>query len=199
MTSREVINYLSNKIDKDTSIVSSLGRTSQEVYNVLPNQTLFLDSMGDIVSISCGIALGLENKPVIAIDTDGSNLMGISILSLISSIKEKINNLSIIVINNRILESGGGIETTMNDLKWEYLGKAWDINIVEVNTLDDLKKNFEDFGFKKLTYFVVNVDNTGVVQNDSTKSIDGIESKYIFSRHLEKVKKENFIKPCLKN
>ncbi|MBB6372629.1 thiamine pyrophosphate-dependent enzyme [Chryseobacterium shigense] len=199
MTSREVISYLSSKIDKDTSIVSSLGRTSQEVYNVLPNQTLFLDSMGDIVSISCGIALGLENKPVIAIDTDGSNLMGISILSLISSIKERIHNLSIIVINNKILESGGGIETTVNDLKWEYLGKAWDINIVEVNTLDDLKKNFEAFAFKELTYFVVNVDNTSLLQSDSTKSIDGIESKYIFSRHLEKVRKEKFIKPCLKN
>ncbi|HFG0578580.1 thiamine pyrophosphate-dependent enzyme [Flavobacterium psychrophilum] len=199
MTSKEVINYLKTKISEDVSVVCSLGRTSQEVYNILPYQTLFLDSMGDIVSVSCGIALGLESHPVIALDTDGSNLMGITILSCISAMKEELKNLSILVLNNRILESGGGMETTLKDPKWEYLGKAWDINVIEINNLNDFKINFETLAFKELTYFIINVDNSKIPQYDSTKSIDGIESKYIFTRHIENIKKEKFIKPCIKN
>ncbi len=200
MTTKEVMSFLDESwISEKTSMICSLGRTAQEVYDVSPNQTLFLDAMGDVVSTAIGVALGVAEDPVIAFDTDGSNLMGITILSSLAALKNKLQNLAIIVFNNNILESGGGMKTTDVGPNWEHLGEAWGIQTVQVTNLKDLKNSFEKFAFKELTYFVVNVDNTECVQGDSTKDIDGIESKYIFTRHLERVKNEKILKPCLKN
>lgn len=199
MTTNQIIKFLYSIVPDKISIVCSLGRTAQSVYNFFPNETLFLDSMGDVISTGCGVALGCKTKPVLAIDTDGSFLMGVTILSTLAAKRNELNNFTILVLNNNIYESGGGLRSTEIEPNWKLLGEAWELDILEISSLEELKRSLEDSNFMKFRFIFLNIDNENEPQVDSTKNIDGIESKYLFVRNLEFVLNRVILKPCLKN
>ncbi len=199
MTTKEVLEVIFQNSDSDLSIVSSLGRTAGDVFNYYPKQTLFLDSMGDVCSTSIGVALGIGKKhPILAIDTDGSHLMGVTILSTIASLKVKLPNLCIIVLDNHIYESGGGLQTTDVIPDWEKIGSGWGIEIKVIDNIEELKIVKKSF-FKGFQYIILKVLNPKTDSEQSKKTIDGIESKYLFVRHLEKILNAKILAPCTKN
>lgn len=197
MTTREAIEIISRFATSDTSFVVSLGRTSEECFNLFPNNALFMDSMGDITSVAIGVALGVgKQHPVIAIDTDGSHLMGITILSTLASIKANLSNLLVIVLDNCLYESVGKIPSRYAPLSWKTLGKAWELEIEEIASRDELIETLTK-SFSSLNYIVVQVEDHEPIY--SKKNIDGIESKYRFTRHLEKILRKKIINPAIRS
>lgn len=197
MNTNEVLSVIKEMVPENTAFIVSLGRTSEEAFQLFPNQSLFLDSMGDVASIACGVALGLgPPHPVVALDTDGSHLMGMSLLPTLATVTPRVSNLLIVVIDNGIYESGGGLPSREGDLNWLSLGKAFGLEIVTVDTEKELLESLKGV-FSRFIYLVARVENVSPIPI-TTKNIDGVESKYRFSRHLEKMSGRILIKPAVK-
>jgi len=197
MTTAELLDELAQIFPRETCIVCSLGRTSEEVFHRFPHNTLFLDSMGDVASVACGLALAISPRPVVAIDTDGSHLFGLANLPTIAALSSRLTNLALLVLDNVLYESGGSLPSRLCKLDWKHLGKAFDLSIVVAEDREQLESSLEDV-FRKLIYTVVNINNPELPAN-ATKSIDGVESRYRFIRHIEHLTGRTILYPAVKS
>jgi sulfopyruvate decarboxylase subunit beta len=105
----------------DTPVVLSLGGNAREMLAVAGrkgNHFISLDAMGQTVSVALGLALGLEGDEaagkVIAIEGDGSLLMGLSVLSTVGHLKP--SGLVVYVLDNGVYLATGGQPTASADI-----------------------------------------------------------------------------------
>ena len=143
MNTAETLKTLQAMIPPTTSVVCSLGRTSEAAHALFPDRTLFLDSMGDVTPVACGVALGMPKSPVVALDTDGSHLLGVTALATLGGLTAQLNNLCVLVLDNGLYESGGGLPSRTCTLDWTALGQAFGLPIVEVASPDDARRILE--------------------------------------------------------
>lgn len=198
MTTKEVLKIIKERVPPRTTYVASLGRTSEEAFDLFPDQTLFLDSMGDISSVACGVALGLgPHLPVVALDTDGSHLMGITLLPTLATLVERLPNFLLVVLDNGIYESGGGLPSRAGVLDWHLMGRAFDLETRVANTRAECESALDDV-FTRFVYLVTKVENREPPPA-AKKSVDGMEAKYRFVRHLEKVLNRPLLVPAVKS
>jgi thiamine pyrophosphate-dependent acetolactate synthase large subunit-like protein len=105
----------------DTPVVLSLGGNAREMLAVAGrkgNHFISLDAMGQTVSVALGLALGLDrDEPagkVIAIEGDGSLLMGLSVLSTVGHLKPA--GLVVYILDNGVYLATGGQPTASADI-----------------------------------------------------------------------------------
>ena len=98
--------------------VSSLGRTSEELFALCADRTLFLDAMGAVVPVALGIAVAAPKVDIVAVDTDGSFLMNLSILPVLGAWLPATPNLRVVIVDNGMYESGGGLPSRLCRLDW---------------------------------------------------------------------------------
>jgi sulfopyruvate decarboxylase subunit beta len=105
----------------DSPIVLSLGGIAREMLAVAGrkgNHFISLDAMGQTVPVALGLALGLEHRTkvgkVIAIEGDGSLLMGLSVMSTVGHLKPE--TLVVYVIDNGVYLATGGQPTASGDI-----------------------------------------------------------------------------------
>jgi thiamine pyrophosphate-dependent acetolactate synthase large subunit-like protein len=105
----------------DTPVVLSLGGNAREMLAVAGrkgNHFISLDAMGQTVSVALGLALGLDRDQaagkVIAIEGDGSLLMGLSVLSTVGHLKP--SGLVVYVLDNGVYLATGGQPTASADI-----------------------------------------------------------------------------------
>jgi thiamine pyrophosphate-dependent acetolactate synthase large subunit-like protein len=153
--------------------------------------------MGDVMPLACGVALGLKIHPVIAIDTDGSQLLGLSALPTIGAMKHRLKNLLVVILDNRVYESAGSLPSRYCLLDWSRLGQAFGLNIRIVEAEEELMEALTS-AFIELTFLVIQIDNTDSIP-PTRKSLDGIESRYLFIRHLERLTDKILLRPSVKS
>jgi thiamine pyrophosphate-dependent acetolactate synthase large subunit-like protein len=101
-------------------VVLTLGGTVREMIAVAgrrPNHLANLDAMGQTVAVALGLALGLQGPAadrVVAVEGDGSLLMGLSVLGTIGHRKPA--NLVVFVLDNGVYLATGGQPTASADL-----------------------------------------------------------------------------------
>ena len=117
---KDIIKKIIEKSPKDSSIISTTGYTSRELYQLrslrkenLSKDFLMVGGMGHAVSVSAGIAKNLKKK-IICIDGDGSLLMHVSGMQNSAIMKNFIH----ILINNGVHDSVGGQK--INSIKLDY-------------------------------------------------------------------------------
>lgn len=105
----------------DTPVVLSLGGIAREMLAVAGrkgNHFVSLDAMGQTISVALGLALGLENSDmtgkVIAVEGDGSLLMGLSVLSTVGHLNPC--GLLVYVLDNGVYLATGGQPTAAADI-----------------------------------------------------------------------------------
>ena len=105
----------------DSPVVLSLGGISREMLAVAGrkgNHFISLDAMGQTVPVALGLALGLDqhgtDNRVIAIEGDGSMLMGLSVLSTVGHLKPA--RLVVYVLDNGVYLATGGQPTASADI-----------------------------------------------------------------------------------
>ena len=105
----------------DTPVVLSLGGIAREMLAVAGrkgNHFVSLDAMGQTISVALGLALGLENSDttgeVVAVEGDGSLLMGLSVLSTVGHLKPR--RLLVYVLDNGVYQATGGQPTAAADI-----------------------------------------------------------------------------------
>jgi len=196
MTTRDAVNILASTLPEGVSLVSSPGRTADEVANKFPNQTLFIDSMGDVVPIAMGLALGLSPLPVVALDTDGSHLFGLSVLATLGAHWKKLSNLTVIVFDDHLYEGAGALPSRLCSIDWSMLGRAFELPISAIGNPDQFQSVLAKHNMSG-TYCIVGVNNPTPVGSCS-RTIDGIESRYNFVRHIERITGHTILQPCIK-
>src|SRR5438105_1401118 len=104
----------------DQPLVLTLGGTIREMLAVVgrkPNHLYCLDAMGQPLAIALGLAAGLDLHPrvkrVVAIEGDGSVLMGFSALATVGHLKPR--NLVAFVLDNGVYLATGGQPTAARD------------------------------------------------------------------------------------
>jgi sulfopyruvate decarboxylase subunit beta len=105
----------------DSPMVLGLGGIAREMIAVAGrkgNHFISLDAMGQTVSVALGLALGLDCRTaagkVIAIEGDGSLLMGLSVLSTVGHLEP--DRLLVYVLDNGVYLATGGQPTASADI-----------------------------------------------------------------------------------
>lgn len=92
----------------DALYVSTCGYISRDLFNLKDSSNNFylLGSMGMAAPVALGLALTHPDKTVVAFDGDGSFLMNLGVIAMVTS--EHPQNLVHVVLDNRSYESTGG-------------------------------------------------------------------------------------------
>ena len=113
----------------DSPVVLSLGGIAREMLAVAGrrgNHFISLDAMGQTVSVALGLALGLADRgpreKVIAIEGDGSLLMGLSVLGTVGHLKPA--RLVVYVLDNGVYLATGGQPTASADIDMVAVAKG---------------------------------------------------------------------------
>jgi len=118
MKRSHVIKTILDLIKEDVVAVFTTGMISREAFYVKDRKSNFymIGSMGLLSSIGLGIALNAKKK-VMIFDGDGSVLMDMGTMAMISSFKPK--NLVHFVLDNESYQSTGGQPTISSDIEME--------------------------------------------------------------------------------
>jgi len=170
----------------DALVVSSAGAMTLE-WNVLrPSDANFrVRTLGLCSSIALGMALGLPQRKIVALDGDGSLLMNLCSLPTLARMAPK--NLTHIVFDNEVYEASGSKKTaTSSGTDLVGVARAAGIgNCQWANSLDAFTQLVAGALTGNALCFIgakVTTERTVV----APFPMDEVENKYRFIRHIEK-------------
>jgi thiamine pyrophosphate-dependent acetolactate synthase large subunit-like protein len=175
--------------------VSSLGAIHQDWWNHADpiGNTFNPIILGSITTTALGVALALPHRRVLALETDGSVLMNTGAMCTLGS--QRPRNLTVVVLDNSLYEILGGAPplTAQNTDLAKMASGAGCINTVTVDDTASLEREFKKMWTDdEMGYIVARIER-GMHKwpADRLKSTDGVEDKYRFIRHIEKM--ENIV------
>lgn len=169
----------------DALVVTGPGATARELCALNDRDgNLYRVYMGGVVPIALGLALALPDRQVIALDGDGSLLMGLTILPVVGYYKPK--NLLVIVFDNEIYEGAGGLPTlTAHETDLTAVARVVGVRHVrETTDVEAFEQALEAALQAKETGFLV--AKVGPGTRAPYADLDGVENKYRFVRYVEK-------------
>jgi sulfopyruvate decarboxylase subunit beta len=182
---------------KQALVVSSAGATTLEWNALRPGDGNFrVRTLGLCSSIALGMALGLPNRKVVALDGDGSLLMNLCSLPTLARMNPK--NLIHIVFDNQVYEASGCGETATargSDL----VGIARAAGIKNATWADSLEAFThavsQALSENELVFIGVKVETTRT--DVPPYPMDEVENKYRFIRYIEKTENIEILKTNL--
>jgi thiamine pyrophosphate-dependent acetolactate synthase large subunit-like protein len=107
VTRKEILTRLGPFLDERDIIVAALAGTTNECFHTLNRPgNLYLVGMGMVTPVAFGLARALPARRIIALDTDGSQLLSPSILPVVGMYEPK--NLCVVVFDNEQLYGSRG-------------------------------------------------------------------------------------------
>ena len=190
----ELLKELARLVTEEDLVVTSIGGVKPEWYSLMPgNGTMFADLLGCATPFALGVALNLPHRRVVALDTDGGMLFNLGALCTVG--KESPNNLTIIVLDNERYEGVVGCPPTHTsgcvDLERIASGAGIGCAVTVRNTEDFLQSTAMMLSDKQVGLLVAKIE-PGMFRDippERYKESDGIEDKYRFMRHIEKLEK----------
>jgi thiamine pyrophosphate-dependent acetolactate synthase large subunit-like protein len=168
------------------ALVVNTGYATREWSALRPGDgNLKTRTLGLVSSVACGIAIGLPDRKVIAIDGDGAFLMNLCGLPTIAWRSPK--NLIHLVFDNGCYEASGATPTATSVVADVVaLAKAAGYkNACWAKTPEDFRQEFLNaWNRNELSLIAVKCD-TGQPKNLPRVEIDEVENKYRFIRYLE--------------
>src|SRR5688572_9473163 len=125
VTRKEILLRLSGFLEEKDIVVAALAGTTNECFHTMHRpMNLYLVGMGMVTPVSFGLARALPHRRIIALDTDGSQLLSPGILAVVGTYKPK--NLCIVVIDNEHLygSRGGPASQTAHGTELFVLAKG---------------------------------------------------------------------------
>ena len=195
----DCLKVINRFISPDDLVVVSLGGVVDEWHNIRPSGgNLFLEILGGITPVALGLAVALPHRKVFSLDTDGSFFMNTGVLCTLGNLQPQ--NLTVIILDNGCYECIGGPPTPsagVVDIAKMAAG-AGITNARTVRTLEELEEALAEASKKKgLSYIVLKLE-PGTVRFpiEKRKISDGLEDKYNFLRHVERLEKIIIKPPC---
>lgn len=189
MVSRyECLKSLAPKITNEL-LVLDVGPMTREWGQLCPHEgNLYRVSLANVVPLALGLALALPHRRVIALEGDGSLLMGLHVLPLVAS--QNPSNFIIIVFDNEIYESTADYPTFTagrTDLAKMAQGAGIE-NATLVRELSGFEKAINRAFQAKGTSFINAKVQKGAAPVFYSR-LDGTENKYRFIRYIEETEK----------
>ena len=107
MNRTELTKRLVGKLKRNEAVVGGIGNTNWDLFGAghRPENFYMLGSMGLACPIAMGVALAQPERGVIALEGDGSILMGLGCLSTIATVAPR--NLTIVIWDNGVYQITG--------------------------------------------------------------------------------------------
>ena len=120
----DAIGIIANHVESDDLMISTTGMISRELFVTEDRSRNFymLGSMGLASAFGLGLALLNPDQGVVVLEGDGSALMSMGTLALITS--ESPPNLVHIVLDNESYESTGGQATITNQIDLSLIAES---------------------------------------------------------------------------
>lgn len=160
LSREEAIKSVIELLDDNTSVVSTTGMASRELWEIrkesnknLQKDFLTVGSMGHASSIALGINLARPDKKVLCLDGDGAALMHLGSFA-ISGVNAKGNFLHV-VLNNGAHDSVGGQPTVAFDIDFCGIAKSCGYpNVSRATNLKEIQKGVQKFTNDSATHFI---------------------------------------------
>lgn len=196
-TCREYFEILAPRIT-DELVVTSIGRVNIEWRRQTePREgNLYGVYMGGCTAISMGLAMALPNRRVISIDGDGAMLMDLSILLAIG--QQRPPNLIVIVGDNEAYEQTRSVPTfTAGKADLQMIARGAGIEkTFKVTTINEFKAAIDAaYDQPGPTFIWLKIDGEEIAGDGLLISIDQVENKYRFARHVEETEGIEVLKP----
>ena len=104
------------KLRHDEAVIGGIGNTNFDLYAAghRPQNFYMLGSMGLACPIALGVAVAQPERGVIALEGDGSILMGLGCLATIAKVKPR--NLTVIIMDNGLYQITGKQQTATHGI-----------------------------------------------------------------------------------
>jgi thiamine pyrophosphate-dependent acetolactate synthase large subunit-like protein len=178
----------------DALVVSSAGAMTLEWNSLHPSDGNFrVRTLGLCSSIALGMALGLPQRKVVALDGDGSLLMNLCSLPTIARMSP--NNLLHIVFDNEVYEASGS-KKTATGAGTDLVGMARAAGIKNARWANSqgefAKAAAAALSGNELCFIGVKVSTERA--EVAPYPVDEVENKYRFIRHVERTEKIAILK-----
>ena len=201
MTRYQALKVIAEKMKEEACIVS-LGGIVDEWHHIRPEprgNSLFLMSLGCHMPVAFGVAVGLPERNIVCLETDGSALMNLGIFATLGN--QQPENLKIFCFDNEIYECIGGPPTHTSG-SVDLADMARGAGIAEARTVrteGELQEAADEALTDKRLHFVVAKIEPGVEEGLPRKRFDGLEDKYHFVHYLEDSEGVTIIPPSQHN
>jgi sulfopyruvate decarboxylase subunit beta len=192
----ECLSALAGEV-KDALVVTSAGAATLEWNTLRPSDGNFrVRTLGLCSSIALGMALGLPQRKVIALDGDGSLLMNLCSLPTIARMQP--SNLIHIVFDNQVYEASGAAETATargTDLVRIAQGAGIE-HALWTDSVEAFARAVADAMGRNQPVFIGAKVETSRMEV-SPYPMDEIENKYRFIRYIENTEKIQILRTHL--
>ena len=189
----DCLTRLASMISDETLVVCNLQDTTYEWQHIRPSDgNLLRQGMALVTPVAFGLAKALPHRQVIALDGDGSMLLGPGIMTTLARYAPK--NLLVLVFDNENYNSGGVVPSaTAYGTSLDAMARG--AGIKHATTVRNLQE-FENavhaaLNSMQMSFVVAKVDRQPV--QVSRPRIDGKESKYRFVRFIETLEQRKIL------
>lgn len=191
----DCLKALSGMVPDETLVVVTLGVTTDEWHDIAPREgNMYLPVMGAITPVGLGLALALPHRRVLVLDSDGSLLLSLGILTTVAARAPQ--NFGMVVFDNRSYESIGGAPTaTATGADLALIAKGCGVrDATTVATLEEFRGGAQ----RALTgqgpvVVIARIDPA--IARVRPKSSDILEDKYRFVRYIERTEGVEILTP----
>ncbi len=160
LSREEAIQIILEKIENTTTIISTTGKISREIYKINDRKNNFymVGSMGCASSIALGLYQNISKK-IVVFDGDGAVLMKMGTLATIGAYQpEKFLH---ICFDNETYESTGGQTTVAKNVVLSKIAKAANYKVaVTINNKEGIKKFLKQWNINpNLSFLHIKVKN----------------------------------------
>ena len=192
---REILAQLRSHLTDRDIVVAALAGTTADTYQVIDRpENLYLVGLGMVTQVSLGLALTLPESKITALDTDGSLLLGMSILPVVAATAPK--NLRILVFDNEQLFGSRGGAPSQTAMGADLTAMARGAGIERADTVADRESVaamvdwlFTQEGPALLTAKIE------MAERGAGPSMDGQENKYRLVRRVEEMQQRSILGP----
>jgi len=173
----------------DELVVTSLSGQKIEWANLSQHPgNLLVGTMGTALGVGMGVAIGLPNRRVIVIESDGSVLLSLFNLATLANLDPK--NLLVLVFDNQVYSGTRISEPTATAGKTDLAMMARGAGIEQATTVRDLaafQKELDGaFTDGQLKFIVCKVEESLAHREILRTDLDPMENKFQFVRYLER-------------
>lgn len=190
-----MLERLRDHLSDSDIVVAALAGTTADTYQVVHRpENLYLVGLGMVTQVSLGLALTLPESKVVSLDTDGSLLLGPSILPVVAA--SGAENLRIIVFDNEQLFGSRGGAPSQTAAGADLTAMARAAGIRRADTVADeggvaraMEGLFSGEGPALLTAKIA------LAARAEGPNMDGQENKYRLVRRIEAIRGRAILAP----
>ena len=183
----DCLKSLFSRMPDEVIVVGNVGDTTTLMLTLRPSDAnVYSVNLGSCTAVGLGVALGLPHRRVVALDGDGNLLLNLAVLADVANQAPK--NLSILVQDNELYQSGGNVPSATAGLA-DLAGIARKAGIKNTRTVRDIgefQATVNDILEGPGPLLVVAKIEREIERPQSPVAYNPTENKFRFVRYIER-------------